>query len=756
GAPLSGCTVGATGVSCAASGLADGAHTIGVSVADMAGNSGTGSGSFTVDATAPAVTGITPTGTVNSAAQTVYANYSDTGSGIDTASVAVTLDGAPLSGCTVGATGVSCAASGLADGAHTIGVSVADMAGNSGTGSGSFTVSVPASVDVTYYAKASSGVSIASGISTNHGSCNDPSGAYVEELSTSIADECTSAYRWTITSPGDYSYNYYNTAFGSDTSVNGVSYQVTIRDGGTFGFQLFYIAANGTKTYLGTEKTQANSDGTTNNYVLDLSSQAGTVPAGAKIGLRTRMITANPDARIYIGNPDGRTSNISGKLIVNQGGGGGGDTTAPAVTNILPSGTITTSTTTVSASYSDAGSGINSATAKVYLDGTVMTGCTTTASSISCPASGLANGNHTIDASVADNSGNTGTGSGSFTVSLADATPPAVTNIQPTGTITTASTTVYASYSDAGTGINTATVSVTLDGTAMTGCTVGANTVSCPATGLANGVHNISVSVQDNAGNTGTGNGSFTVSMLSCTTYYIDSNGASISVYSDSGYTTKVCQQTQLNTNTDYYVQITHPNMNLSSEGTQTNLLTMYNMRNTVTNFGNGVGSVTFTQQAGGAPYRYRATFRTPTSAGVYALQTDIRSSAGGTKRVYTRGWNMTVGSTANYVRTYSNSSYTTQSDTFAPGSTVYMEMYDSSFTDGTPTTGQSGITWGTNWSGSTSNGTVASIAHPGNRTYRMSFTVPSGAGDKYIYARVRNSGGTTLAGYVRVLIHVQ
>jgi len=276
-----------------------------------------------------------------------------------------------------------------------------------------------------------------------------------------------------------------------------------------------------------------------------------------------------------------------------------------------------------------------------------------------------------------------------------------------------------------------------------------------PVTGLTNATHSISIKVWDVAGNQGTGTGSFTVNVQSCATDFTDSNGATIAVYSDSGYTTKVCEYTQLNANTDYYMQITHPNMNLSSEGAGTNTMTIYNMMNAQQNFGTGSQTVTFTQQSGGPPYRYRTTWRTPSTAGIYALQPDLNNN-GATKRVYSRGWNMKVGATTNYVRTYSNAAYTTYSDTFSAGSTVYMEMYDSAFTDGTPATAQSTITLGTNWNGGTSTMTATSMTHPGTRIYRVAFTLPATTGDKYIYARIRNSGSTTLAGYVRVMIHIQ
>ncbi len=134
------CTVTATGVSCPVSGLSRGTHTIGGSVSDNAGNASPISGSFVVDTTAPSVTNVKPAGTVTKDSVTVSGNLYDA-YGIDVSSVKVELDGGELAGCAVYATSFSCPVSGLTNGAHTIGGSVADRAGNVSPITGSFAVS---------------------------------------------------------------------------------------------------------------------------------------------------------------------------------------------------------------------------------------------------------------------------------------------------------------------------------------------------------------------------------------------------------------------------------------------------------------------------------------------------------------------------------------------------------------------------------------------------------------------------------------
>ncbi len=220
--------------------------------------------------------------------------------------------------------------------------------------------------NVSYYAKRSNSVSIASGITSNSGSCGtDPTAYYIEELSKNISDMCVTAnaYRWEQLTAGSYSDHYFNTAYVANTTVTGVSYQVTIRDSGTVGFQLFYVTSGGTKTYLGTEVTQVNSGIETNNYILNLSGQSGTIPTGAKLGFRTRGISVSPSFRIYVGNLDGRTpSNLSGHLIVNEAVGSS-DTTAPASVT-LSTGTITNNS--VLLNWVSPGDDGNTGTAQIY------------------------------------------------------------------------------------------------------------------------------------------------------------------------------------------------------------------------------------------------------------------------------------------------------------------------------------------------------------------------------------------------------
>ena len=155
---------------------------------------------------------------------------------------------------------------------------------------------------------------------------------------------------------------------------------------------------------------------------------------------------------------------------------------SPSVSNIVPTGTINTNATNITAAYSDSGSSIDTSSVVVKLDGSQLSGCTAGGAGVSCPVSGHWPGLPLGLGLGRDGAGNTGTGSASFKV---DTLAPAVSNIVPTGTITTNATNITAAYSDSGSSIDASSVVVKLDGSPLSGCTAGGAGVSCPASGLA-------------------------------------------------------------------------------------------------------------------------------------------------------------------------------------------------------------------------------------------------------------------------------
>lgn len=88
-----------------------------------------------------------------------------------------------------------------------------------------------------------------------------------------------------------------------------------------------------------------------------------------------------------------------------------------------------------------------------------------------------------------------------------DTISPTISNLAPSSgtTVSTTSPTISASYSDAVSGINTATATISVDGTNRTSSgTVTASSISYAASGLTVGTHSVTVTVSDKAGNEAT------------------------------------------------------------------------------------------------------------------------------------------------------------------------------------------------------------------------------------------------------------
>ncbi|WP_255149988.1 PKD domain-containing protein [Halorarius halobius] len=102
------------------------------------------------------------------------------------------------------------------------------------------------------------------------------------------------------------------------------------------------------------------------------------------------------------------------------------DNSPPTVTLDPSDGaSLSTSSPTLSATYSDAASSIDTSSVEVTLDGqTVTSGATVTASEVTYDASGLSDGSHTFSVTVADTVGQSTTETASFTVSTGDGGSP--------------------------------------------------------------------------------------------------------------------------------------------------------------------------------------------------------------------------------------------------------------------------------------------------------------------------------------------
>ena len=501
-----------------------------VSVTLGAVTSGIDASLSTNDTDAPAVTIDSPTGTIGNTSPTIKAGYSDgTGSGINMSSVKVTLDGNDITGaCNVGIGSVSCPTSGLSEGSHTVSVSVNDFVPNTGSASSSFSIARPAlslsmarpaywgsyadftnrllSVDYnlgnrpnsTTASVAIAGITCTSGVISatplpiTVGDLN-PGSSQLITLRYTVPVSVTS-FRTTTYVTADNAFYYPGPyPLNADTTAPSIS---GIQPSGPINQTPPAISADisDTQSGLDTASVVVKLDGTALNGCTVSATHVSCPTTGLTEGSHEILVGAKDKA--------GKAGSASAAFMV--------DTQPPVVSNVQPAGMINSNSASISAYYTDTGSGIDSATATMMVDGNALSGCTASTTFVSCPATGLSDGSHSVLASVSDAAGNTGTASGAFMV---DTITPQVTGILPTGNVSSAAT-ISAYYSDTGSGINTSAVSVSLDGTPLSGCTATSTQVSCPATGLAAGSHTVSVDVEDNAGNSASLSGSFSVAAM--------------------------------------------------------------------------------------------------------------------------------------------------------------------------------------------------------------------------------------------------
>ena len=189
------------------------------------------------------------------------------------------------------------------------------------------------------------------------------------------------------------------------------------------------------------------------------------------------------------------------------------DTTPPSI-SITPSNstTVATKTPTITVSYGDVDSGIDPSTFSVTLDGNNVSGQFTAGSSSANGQLTLTEAPHTIVAKISDRAGNQGQATSTFTVTLADVTPPSVSITPANGaTVSTKTPTITVSYSDAGSGIDPATFLLTVDGNNVSGqFTAGVSSATGQLT-LTETSHTIVAKISDHSGNQGQATSTFTV-----------------------------------------------------------------------------------------------------------------------------------------------------------------------------------------------------------------------------------------------------
>lgn len=182
------------------------------------------------------------------------------------------------------------------------------------------------------------------------------------------------------------------------------------------------------------------------------------------------------------------------------GGGGGRDRTTPSVTIVTPTtGSIVSNTVNVQVSASD-----NVAVSSVVLkvDGTVIATGNIAPYNFSWNTAGLSAGTHTLTATATDAAGNSKTSTiqvGYNTPATADITPPSVSITSPTNGASVESTITVGVAASDNIGVNS--VSFKVDGVVVGSDNIAPYNFSWNTTTVGAGVHSLTATAMDGAGN---------------------------------------------------------------------------------------------------------------------------------------------------------------------------------------------------------------------------------------------------------------
>ena len=506
-----------------ATALPQGANTIVAQIQNVAGTPSSTSTSFNVDTTAPVISIAHPAANSYHGSSSVdfVVQYSDD-QAIDITKLVVTLDGTALS-TTKTSTNATGTAANVSNGPHVFAASIADLAGNVGH------------VQVTFYVDTT--------VPTIHVDQPAPNaiiGTPRPQVAIDYSDiegVNTSSLK-VLVNGTDVTNLFVATASGATGTLTGAA---SLADGqNTITAQISNLAGTvGTVTSTFTLDTtppviafQAPPSRTNQNLPTitivysDSGSGSGVDPYSLKVTLdgadiSTLVAPGATSATGVLQTPltDGTHTLIA---MINDRAGNVSqqarlsftvDTTAPVVTINSPANNSFTNkaTPSVSISYNDGtGLGVDTASLRVLLQkGTnppvdvtsyMQVGASSATGSISA-ASALDDGTYSISAVAGDLVGNQGTASGKFVV---DTVPPTASIQSPAANaiLSTSSAGVIVNYQDDNSGVDTSKAILTVDGVDRTSTlTFGSSQATGTLAGLADGTHNIQLTVFDRAGN---------------------------------------------------------------------------------------------------------------------------------------------------------------------------------------------------------------------------------------------------------------
>ena len=525
-------------------GIADGWHNATITVSDKAGNAASAAWRFLTDATAPVISELTPANDSESEEHSpgISAKIADVLTGVDTATLVLKVNGTAVAHTWDAATGkISFNAADLTETVHNVSLTVSDQVGNQSSATWSFTVLPIAVPGITGTLTADPAtvkrrigdlaLTIAANNSGNVALSNVTFTAKIfNPDSTAVLKEFSEVGQLPL--QGTYSKVH---PYGSKVELMPGTYPMTLTAAFTFRGENIVIplstgnlivtntapAANAgaDQSLEGTALPMSvtlNGSGSTDENSTDEAKRNDIVSYKWTLGEQVLSTEMNPAVSLGLGEHTitltvtdtcGATGTDTVKITI-------ADTTAPVITDIVPVNDSQHKTVaTITAKITDSGSGVDYSTLVVKLGETALTTTYnegTGVISATVPA-GMADSWHNATITVSDKAGNAASAAWRF---LTDATAPVISDMAPANNSESEehSPIISAKIADVLTGVDTATLALKVNGTAVAHTWDAATgKISFNTADLTETVHNVSLTVSDQVGNQSSAAWSFTV-----------------------------------------------------------------------------------------------------------------------------------------------------------------------------------------------------------------------------------------------------
>jgi hypothetical protein len=476
---------------------------------------------FTVrDNSAPAITKLLPQQGQTDGKPSISASYQDEagGSGVNTASVKLSLDGADVSAqAKISGTGISYKpAKALAEGSHMVALTVADKSGNKGSASWSFVIDTLAPKVTAEAPKDLRNASPSAAISASYG---DQGGSGIDTARVTLSVDHVDVTAAAVVGPAGIRYtpprkltdgthrvalkvvdavgnsSTDEWSFGVDSRGVTITQQAPA-DGAVLAADSvprISAALVSVGTVIVPAKTVLTLDGknVTAQATISTSGIAYLAPATLAEGLHTVTLSVTDKL--------GYVADSSWHFITRS---------APEITAVAPQDVVLNAQASVaiSARYRDTGAGIDTAAVVLRLDGIDVTALAQVGAAglTLTPATALEQGVHVLTLTVGDKAGNSSSTTWRFTL---DSGLPVISQQLPKDALVASATPrISAAYQDTGergTGIDAAKVRLYVDRVDVTGLAqVGPDRIAyTPAAALPGGLREVRLSVTDQAGN---------------------------------------------------------------------------------------------------------------------------------------------------------------------------------------------------------------------------------------------------------------